>query len=498
MRTDPSPQRLTRRSFLLTEARIALASSLVVLLSGCTPPATAPIKTASARSSATTTGPSPIPVALSVGNQSSTQQVTWLVPSDPLIDKYAKDAIAPAFQKRYPDTPVQVITPGSNAYPEKLLTMVAGGKAPEVFTTWGGASFFLLFNQKLLADLTPHFQRMKLDPAFILDVLRDEYTVDGQLYGVPWNSNPNFLVYNKTLLEKSGVPLPPTDWNDKSWTIDKLLETATSLTHNTGNPSTAVWGLTMNAGACGSLAWLWGADPFNDQGGPNDSPVYQGKPLTVVYPTRPEVVTAMTWLADLTTKHHVSPTPTDAQALSSYGNPIFSGHIAIAQEAAGWLERQAAVVQPNFELAIAPFPYGPAGVNTDQRQDAAWYLGQKSKHPEAGFNLIVYASQGEGADKLIDIAKDDPPIKGDYFSRWAANVLKIKGFAMTTEQFTAVFNGGINAGFPSPAGRIDNAPQYSDAFDQLMAPVWQGKSTAREGLEQVKAKWEAILKGVRQ
>ncbi len=36
--------------------------------------------------------------------------------------------------------------------------------------------------------------------------------------------------------------------------------------------------------------------------------------------------------------------------------------------------RQAAVAEPIFHLAIAPFPYGPAGVNTGQREDNAFYI----------------------------------------------------------------------------------------------------------------------------
>src|SRR5579875_1406566 len=496
---EPERGKLTRRSVLQRSVALLAGAGALSGLLACTggsltaAPTAAPAKPTASGSAPARTVSSPASQPAS-GSSTGNSQLVWLVPEDPLIDKYAKEAIIPAFEKQYSGVKVQAITPGSTAYGQKLLTLVAAGQVPDVFCTWGGSSFFLLWNHKLLGDLTPHFQSAKIDPSYIQDVYRGEYSVEGHLYGVPWNSNPTVLVYNKSIFDKYGVPLPPSDWKDKTWTVDKLVETAKALTHTTGNPSTSVWGLTMGAGTRGSLAWLWGADPFNDKGGPTDSPVYRGKPLTAVFPDRPEIIQAMSWLADLTLKHHVSPTPTDAQALSSYGNPIFSGHIAIAEQAAGWLERQAAVVQPKFDWGVAPFPYGPAGVNTSQREDTAWYLASQSKNADAAFNLIVYATQGQGADDLITVAKDNPPIKGDYFTKWSADILKIHGFAMNAEQFTSVFQGGIAAGFGDPQNVIDNALEYMNAFNQLMAPVWLGKISAQEGLKQVKAKWEEVLK----
>lgn len=322
-----------------------------------------------------------------------------------------------------------------------------------------------------------------------------EYTAQGNLYAVPWNSNPNFIVYNKTLFQKAGVPLPPSDWNDKSWNTDKVLQTAQALTKSTGNPATSTFGITIGAGTCGSLGWLWGADPFNDKGGPQDSTVYQGQPLTAVYPDRQGMVDAMTWLADLTNKYHVSPSPTDAKAMSAQGNPIFSGRLGMAAVAGGWLERQAAVAQPKFEWAIAPFPYGPGGKNTMQREDNAWYIGNGSKNTDAGFQLILYATRGAGADDLISYAKDNPPLADtSYLSKWADGVLKISGFGMSKDAFTGVFEGGVKAGFGDPTNLIDNASQYSDAFSQSMDAVWIGKQSPLTGLQAVKQKWEGIIK----
>ncbi|MCL4541778.1 MAG: extracellular solute-binding protein [Chloroflexi bacterium] len=494
---------LSRRSLLRKSALVVGIPPMLSLLAACGSSSTSTVRTASSstqgapqtRSAASSATASRAAASQAPG--AAKGQVTWLVPEDPLLDQFSRKGIVPDFKKVQPNVEVQVISPGSTAYGQKLLALVAAGTIPEVYTDWGNTGFWTLVKKNLLTDLTTYFGQAKVDPSYLLSIYRKEYSVDGKLMAVPWNSNPNFLVYNKTMFQKYNVPLPPSDWNDKSWTTDKLLETAKALTHKTGNPATATYGLIMGAGALGSLGWLWNADPFNDKGGPEDSGIYQGKEPAQTYPNRQPIVEAMSWLADLTLKYGVSPTPTDAQALSSQGNPIFSGRVGIVEVAAGWLERQAAVAKPHFEWGIAPFPWGPGGRNTSQREDNAWYLGKGSKNPDAGFQLILFSSRGKGADDLIEYAKDNPPIADtSYFTKWSKGVQSIPGFSMDLKSFQNVFEGGIKLGFGDPTNIIYSPAEFSNAFSQLMAPVWIGKQTAQNALTQVKAKWDGILKSL--
>ncbi|HEY8745312.1 MAG TPA: extracellular solute-binding protein, partial [Chloroflexota bacterium] len=279
-----------------------------------------------------------------------------------------------------------------------------------------------------------------------------------------------------------------------SWTTEKILAMAQTLTHATGDPATATFGLIMLPGTGGSLAWTWNADAFNATGGPEASPVYQGRPLTQVYPDRQGMVDAMTWLAELTLKQKVSPSATDVKALSAQGNPIFSGRVGMVQVLGGWLERQAAVAKPHFDWGIAPLPYGPGGKNTSQREDNAWYLGKGSKNPDGGFQLILFATRGAGADALITYAEDNPPLADtSFFTRWAKSVLTIPGMSMPVADFQAVFEGGLKGGFPDPNNLMNDSSEFFTAFTQLMAPVWTGKQTALTGLQAVKAKWQGII-----
>ena len=185
--------------------------------------------------------------------------ITWLVPEDPLLDRYAASVVS-AFEKIHPGVTVKVITPGSTAYSQKFMALVAAGQTPDVFTHWNSIGVYTLVSHHLVAYLNPYFRAAKTSPSFIPAMYRKEFTQNGELFAIPWNSNPNFLVYNKTLFRKYHIPFLTTSWNNRHWTLNALLQDARQLAHNTSNPAKATWGAVLNPGSLGSLAWLWGAD----------------------------------------------------------------------------------------------------------------------------------------------------------------------------------------------------------------------------------------------
>jgi ABC-type glycerol-3-phosphate transport system substrate-binding protein len=152
------------------------------------------------------------------------------------------------------------------------------------------------------------------------------------------------------------------------------------------------------------------------------------------------------------------------------------------------------VAKPQFEWGIAPSPYGPGGKNTMQREDNAWYVGQGSKNPDAGFQLILFTSRGVGADDLITFAEDNPPLSDpSYAQKWSSGILKIPGFSMTQQAFVSVFEGGVQAGRTDPAAVVADYSEFGNAFTQIMAPVWLGNQTPLDGLQAVQQKWEGII-----
>lgn len=424
----------------------------------------------------------------------SQESLTWLVPQDPLIDAYA-NTVVQAYEKLHPNVRIDVISPSSTAaYPQKLLTMVASGQTPDIFTDWGGTGVYTIATHGLAANLSPYFKAAKISPNYIPASYRNEFEYKGALIGLPWNSNPTFLVYNKDLFDKYHVPLPPTSWSDRSWTLAKLVKDGELLTHDTSNAKTGTWGLIMGTGSFGSLEWLWGGDPFNNKGGPQYTAAYKGAPLTQTFATSPKMVAAMTWLADLTNKLHISPTPGMVTAMSTLGNPFFTGRVGMVEVAGGWLNRQAAVAKPKFRWGIAPLPYGPGGVNYNQREDNAWYLSATSKNPATAFNFMVFATTGWGAEQLVNIAKDNPPnVSNKFLKVWASNVMKIPGLSMTEQQFLTVFQGGLQRDFPDPENLVNKGSELGNAFTQVTDPLFLGKATAVQVLANLQTAWKQYL-----
>lgn len=146
-RFAPRTPLLTRRAALRSGAVALLGLAAAPLLAACGGAASATTGASSAASSAAEAATSAAQSASTSSAQASASaslaaaapgsasgSVTWLVPEDPLIDKFAKEGVIPAFQKANPGVTIQAITPGSTAYGEKLLTLVASGTVPEVFT----------------------------------------------------------------------------------------------------------------------------------------------------------------------------------------------------------------------------------------------------------------------------------------------------------------------------------------------------------------------------
>ena len=75
----------------------------------------------------------------------------------------------------------------------------------------------------LIEPVTEQFAGWEENDQFIPSTI-DALTIDGELYGLPYNSNARVLLYRKDILEKHGLSVP-TSW-------DELLEVASAITEN--------------------------------------------------------------------------------------------------------------------------------------------------------------------------------------------------------------------------------------------------------------------------
>ncbi len=147
----------------------------------------------------------------------------------------AIEAQIEAFQEQHPNISVSPQVVPFADYFTKLQTGIAGGETYDVF--WmNGPNFPVYASQGALADLSSVTGDGGVDMSAYPETLRDLYSFDGTLYGMPRDFDTIGLYYNKDLFDAAGVEYPTADW-----TWEDLRAAAEALTVKEGG-QTSQWG----------------------------------------------------------------------------------------------------------------------------------------------------------------------------------------------------------------------------------------------------------------
>lgn len=205
-------QRMNRRHFLRTAA-ITSVGALAAACGAASPPTTEP-DDAPAGENATTapaTAPEAATTVLSVWHVNETEL-------DPIID---------LFKQNNPNVDIQYQFYPWGEFWDKLNTAYAAGTPPDVHRQDDDEIPFFVQRGVLLP----------VDEAVAAVASEDELywpiiestKIDGKLWIVAPATRVGNLVYNKTLFEEAGVPLPPADYPADQWTWEAFSEAARQL-----------------------------------------------------------------------------------------------------------------------------------------------------------------------------------------------------------------------------------------------------------------------------
>nr|BBJ49431.1 hypothetical protein SAVMC3_20600 [Streptomyces avermitilis] len=140
--------------------------------------------------------------------------VNCMPPKSAKVDrKFFEDDIA-AFEKKNPDIDVVAHDAFPCQDPKTFDAKLAGGQMEDVFYTYfTDATHVVDVNQA--ADITSYVKDLKSYDT-VQQQLRDIYTVDGKVYGVPRTGYSMGLIYNRGLFEKAGLDpdKPPATWDE--------------------------------------------------------------------------------------------------------------------------------------------------------------------------------------------------------------------------------------------------------------------------------------------
>lgn len=163
------------------------------------------------------------------GSKDKKVEITfWNYPNFEVIDNKAgkyEEQIVAAFNEKYPDIKVNVEMISFNGGPEKINAAIASKTQPDVVFDFPGR-IIEYGRQGVLAPLDDMLKDN--DKTDIPEIILNASSLGGTLYMYPFNTTPNLMAFNKTMLEELGLlDMLPLNNPDRSWTVDdytKLLK----------------------------------------------------------------------------------------------------------------------------------------------------------------------------------------------------------------------------------------------------------------------------------
>ncbi|GGV08655.1 sugar ABC transporter substrate-binding protein [Streptomyces filipinensis] len=135
-------------------------------------------------------------------------------PKSARVDRAFFEEDIASFERRNPDIDVVAHDAFPCQDPRTFDAKLAGGQMEDVFYTYfTDAEHVVDIHQA--ADLTPYLKDLR-SYATLQKQLRDIYTADGKVYGIPRTGYSMGLIYNRTLFRKAGLDpdKPPTTWDE--------------------------------------------------------------------------------------------------------------------------------------------------------------------------------------------------------------------------------------------------------------------------------------------
>ncbi len=124
-------------------------------------------------------------------------------------EKAIIDEIVKRFEEDNPDYEVEQLVYDSSAYHQKILQLLAGNNPPDIFISYPGAKTQELVDKNALTNLAEMWEEYNLNDYFSRETYDSLLYKDG-VWNIPWVTNVNIIVYNKSIFEESGFSVPAT------------------------------------------------------------------------------------------------------------------------------------------------------------------------------------------------------------------------------------------------------------------------------------------------
>jgi len=135
-------------------------------------------------------------------------------PSKSLFPRLARE-----YMQANPNVTIKHTALENDAYKAKMTALIASGKLPDVFHTWGGGVLKQQIDAGLVKDLTKDIASWS---GTIKPLALEAYQFDGKTYGIPYDYGLVGFWYNKALFRQAGIEGTPTTWTQLLDAVRKL------------------------------------------------------------------------------------------------------------------------------------------------------------------------------------------------------------------------------------------------------------------------------------
>ncbi|MEV0326096.1 extracellular solute-binding protein [Micromonospora echinospora] len=153
------------------------------------------------------------------GDPDDPQTINWwhIQNTEPMLPVWA--AMAKEYQSAHDGVTVKIQPLENEAFKAKLTTATQAGSPPDLFQSWGGGVLKQQVDAGLVKDLTDD---VKPWIGSLLPLALEPYTIDGRIYGVPFDLGMVGFWYNKDHFAKAGITAAPTTWAQLLDAVTKL------------------------------------------------------------------------------------------------------------------------------------------------------------------------------------------------------------------------------------------------------------------------------------
>ena len=359
---------------------------------------------------------------------------------------------AQGYEQKYPTRKVRLEHLTSGLI-DKVIAQQAGGDAPPIFYT-STTGVHAMAPKGVNTDLMP---LVKAEKTISLKDIPERaikgYGWGGKLFGMPVMADTRYIHYNASLFKQAGPPMLPKEWNDDSFTVEKLVEYGQRLT----DPAKGVWGLFHDESWPRALVYQFGADYWDNRD----------------YTTRctldtPQAIEAFQFMQDTVLKWRFAIAGPQRQPLGlpASNDAFIQGKAAMAL---GGYKHTAAIfpAAQGFEWSIAPLPKGRTkGTNVTV---VGFAIPTGVKFVAEAWDWIKWTTFQDGACAIMGLASH---AVSDKVDRYKCSPLP--------EWQTKMTQDGLKNGGRVPADHPNVKPEMWTVIDAEINKLMSGEQSAQD------------------